>query len=132
MTENSLRIANATCVKDKESKPCSMNVAEVLICERSCPETGTSKSIKREAMRSLREDNEFPGLTLSGVRATGKISTGRSEAGLAVGGLAQAMPLWRGLPKTAAAERDRLAKGCDGDIRWRRKHPNQWIRRFAR
>src|SRR5450756_1640733 len=58
-------MAKATCVKDNESNPCSMNVAEVLICERSRPETGTSRSSTREAMRSLREAGELPKATLS-------------------------------------------------------------------
>src|ERR1035438_949849 len=59
LVANSLRIAKAICVRDKESNPCSMNVAEVLICERSRPETGSSSSSTREAMRSLRDAGEF-------------------------------------------------------------------------
>ena len=74
-------MAKATCVKESESNPCSMKVAEVLICERSRPETGTSRSSTREAMRSCREDGmvgELPEATLSvgAEEATG--STNRS------------------------------------------------------
>src|SRR5208282_3972357 len=79
LAENSLRMAKATCVKDKESNPCSMNVAEVLICERSCPETGTRRSTRRAAMRSPREDgreaNELPEVTLASVAEEANGST---------------------------------------------------------
>src|ERR1700690_397349 len=65
LTENSLRMAKATWVRDRESKPCSMNVEEVLICERSSPHTGTSRSRRREARRSLREESGIAEPTLT-------------------------------------------------------------------
>src|ERR1019366_278791 len=75
-------MAKATCVKDKESNPCSMNVAEVLICERSRPETGKRRSTRLAAMRSPREDgreaNELPEVTLASGAEAANGSTNRS------------------------------------------------------